>query len=234
MFGTVSKIKLLVIYITTSGLLAYGCASSGGGKDEFEDDFGDNINNSESNEDFSEFENENPGFNDNGFSEFQNNGQFANDGEFENSAENSFSDEFQNDEFADAKKNENNLFGNVEFVNNAEPKNDVVEKTTKNQNSGDLENNNVIVNIEEPNNAAVFIPLTAKVDPNAVTQYILPGGSSLHTEPDSSAIRTLEQGDHPLVFGDGDWVSTSDGYYIPSQSLSRSPVGRRKLKPIWQ
>jgi hypothetical protein len=236
MFSYLRKIRHLPLYLAIITKICSGCASSSG-QDDFEDEFGNNVNNAQFNENFAEFEN-NQG-SDGNFNNFEDNGQFdeefANDGEFVNSANNPFANEFKNDEFGFDNNENGNLFGSGEFVNNAD------QNQTKGKSNGSVsvadKNENTdedILITEEPEPEPVFVPLTAKVDPNAITQYVLPGGSSLHTEPDGASTRSLDQGDHPLIFGDGDWVSTSDGYYIPSQTLSKTPIGRRKQKQSWQ
>ena len=234
MFSYLTKIRHLTLYLAILTKICSGCASSSGQddfEDNFENEFGNNVNNNEFNENFAEFEN-NQG-SDNNFNNFENNGQFdeqfANDGEFVNSANNPFANEFKNDEFGFNNDDEGDLFGSGEFVNNAE-ENQPVRKSNGSFSVADKNENILITEEPEP----VFVPLKAKVDPNANTQYVLPGGSSLHTEPDGTSTRSLDQGDHPLIFGDGDWVSTSDGYYIPSQTLSKTPIGRRKQKQSWQ
>lgn len=236
MFGHLVKINHFALCLAIITRLSSGCASSGGG-DDFEDDFGNNLNNEEFNEEFAEFEN-NEGA-DNNFNNFENDvgfdNQFANDGEFINSSNNPFADEFANNEFGFNESDNNDLFGDAEFVNNAEPQGNTIT-TNSNEAITETDVNEIsedgIVEIEDPE--PVFVPLKAKVDPNAITKYVLPGGSALHTEPNGTSTRALDQGDHPLIFGDGEWVSTSDGYYLPSETLSKTPIGRRKQKQSWQ
>jgi hypothetical protein len=71
------------------------------------------------------------------------------------------------------------------------------------------------------------------VDPNGRVKYVMAGGSTMHDQPEGSIIKDLEQGDHPLVFNEGEWARTSDGFYVPSMTLSQDPIPRRKTKAIW-
>ena len=63
-------------------------------------------------------------------------------------------------------------------------------------------------------------------------KYVV-SSSQLYDKPDGSSVGNLEKGDHPLVFGDGEWSRTSDGYYVPSRDLTSSPVGRTRSRSVW-
>jgi hypothetical protein len=47
-------------------------------------------------------------------------------------------------------------------------------------------------------------------------------------------ISSLEQGDHPLVFSEGEWARTQDGHYIPNNTLSDKGVARLRKAAAWQ
>lgn len=57
--------------------------------------------------------------------------------------------------------------------------------------------------------------------------------SNLYNQPDGQAVSSLEQGDHPLVFDEGVWNRTSDGYYVPTRDLTERPIGRSKKRSPW-
>ncbi len=67
-----------------------------------------------------------------------------------------------------------------------------------------------------------------------VVRYVTPGGSKLYDKPNGATLRNLEQGDHPLVNEEGEWSRTSDGYYVPSASLTAAPIARAKQPKEWR
>lgn len=67
-----------------------------------------------------------------------------------------------------------------------------------------------------------------------VVRYVTPGGSKLYNRPNGEILRNLEQGDHPLVNEEGEWSRTSDGYYVPSASLTAAPIPRFKQPKSWR
>jgi hypothetical protein len=67
-----------------------------------------------------------------------------------------------------------------------------------------------------------------------VVRYVTPGGSKLYDNPNGTVLRNLEQGDHPLVNEEGEWSRTSDGYYVPTASLTAAPIGRLKQPKDWR
>ncbi len=69
---------------------------------------------------------------------------------------------------------------------------------------------------------------------NGVVKYVMAGGSKLHSKPNGDVVKDLEQGDHPLVNAEGEWSRTSDGYYVPSQTLTTEPIGRQKQPKDWR
>ena len=50
----------------------------------------------------------------------------------------------------------------------------------------------------------------------------------------ANQIESMQQGDHPLIFAEGEWSRTSDGKYVNSSSLTQKPVGRIKPAATWQ
>jgi hypothetical protein len=67
-----------------------------------------------------------------------------------------------------------------------------------------------------------------------VVRYVTPGGSKLYDKPNGATLRNLDQGDHPLVNEEGEWARTSDGYYVPSASLTAAPIARLKQPKDWR
>ncbi len=72
------------------------------------------------------------------------------------------------------------------------------------------------------------------VSTNGKVRYVMAGGTKLYEKPQGTIVKSLEQGDHPLVSEDGEWARTSDGFYVPSSSLTSDPVGRFKTRQDWQ
>lgn len=74
----------------------------------------------------------------------------------------------------------------------------------------------------------------AKPTSGGRVKYIL-SSSPIFSGPDQQeVVGTLEQGDHPLVFEEGEWARTPDGHYIPASSLSEAPIGRFEPDAVWQ
>lgn len=74
----------------------------------------------------------------------------------------------------------------------------------------------------------------ATVSGSGRVRYVMAGGTKMYEKPQGQVIKSLEQGDHPLVSEEGEWARTSDGFYIPSGSLTAQPVGRNKIPQNWQ
>lgn len=88
-----------------------------------------------------------------------------------------------------------------------------------------------------PANAAPAAPATPAMAPaeGGIVKYVRPGGTQMYQDPQGqNVVKQLEQGDHPLVYENGEWARTSDGYYIPSKGLTSSPVGRAKRTAEWK
>ena len=86
-------------------------------------------------------------------------------------------------------------------------------------------------------NAAVDNGMEEEMEPvdtsgGGMVKYVR-NASSLYDKPNGSTVNRLEKGDHPLVFGEGEWIRTSDGYYVPERDLTPNPVGRNRLRSIW-
>lgn len=69
--------------------------------------------------------------------------------------------------------------------------------------------------------------------PGGIVKYIL-GETTLLDGPGGSPIKTLMRGDHPVVYDMGEYHQTMDGQYIPSTSLTTSPVGRTRVRGYWR
>jgi hypothetical protein len=221
---------------------------------EFENNVGENefandqfANNQFANNQFANNQFANEQFSNNNLGNFEN----ASDGEEINSAEDDFN-QFAFNNPGNAQFNFNSQFENNQaaLFENDEQSNDqgLAVNNTNNEEFDNLneaaadDNNEANLFAEEVNGNAVdfgveevkpaFLP-PPKVDPDAEVKYILPGGSDLYQSENGAISSRLQQGDHPLVFGDGEWLRTSDGYYIPFRRLSENPIGRRKERAIW-
>ena len=182
------------------------------------------------------------------------NNEFANEGQGDN-----FANEGQGNNFADEapsnfQDNEQLQFGDQEgfqdnlaqegFQNNLGQ-----EGFQNNLDQEGFQNNQLAMEGEALNNATEGDELfennvqQAAVDTSTegsqvvqmeggLVKYVL-SASSLYDKPDGNKIGNLEKGDHPLVFQDGEWSRTSDGYYIPDGDLTPRPVGRNRARSIW-
>ena len=89
---------------------------------------------------------------------------------------------------------------------------------------------NVANEIMEANSAPTEFmpPQVTSLIPGGVVRYVGAGGTPLYDAPEGAVIKTLPQGDHPIVLPDGNWGRTSDGYFIPMSRLTDFPMGRVK------
>lgn len=72
-------------------------------------------------------------------------------------------------------------------------------------------------------------------DNRGIVKYVMPGGTEVYANKNQQeVVNTLVQGDHPLVWEEGEWSRTSDGQYIPISTLSSEPIGRERTPAIWQ
>lgn len=74
----------------------------------------------------------------------------------------------------------------------------------------------------------------ATVSGNGQVRYVMGSGTKMYESPQGQVVKSLEQGDHPLVSEEGEWARTSDGFYVPSSSLSAKPIGRLKIPQDWR
>jgi hypothetical protein len=215
-----------------------GGFADGEGMNNFENNFGDFENN---------FDNqfaEGDGFNDTGF-----NDQFV-EGEAINSdtgnefafndgggGNNLFSNQdFQGEQFGDQAMfaNQGQDFG----FENDNPLFNQGEQAMFGNNQGMFANDQGMQNAamqEEPINMEPVSDDTGMMAPQGggLVKYVLQDGTALRDQPAGSSIRSLEQGDHPLVFDEGEWSRTSDGYYVSTIEITPDPVPRRKIKANW-
>jgi hypothetical protein len=71
--------------------------------------------------------------------------------------------------------------------------------------------------------------------PGGMVRYVSTSGVSTYASTtDKSVVSTLEQGDHPLVYEEGEWARTADGKYVPANALVTQPVGRMKSPKSWK
>jgi hypothetical protein len=239
-------------------LLLTGCF--GGGIDPTEDPVQPGEENEAANINAEEFP-ENNAMNENmgnnfGNEEMGNMNQGMNnmDGEGVNNA---LEDDFlngNNDNFMDTGNNQGNLFGNNNLGQNG-------NNGLGNNNFGLNDGDGALINgasddiLESPNVNMGATDNGLDSDPDSVlapvaenptapggrgaarggvVRYVLPGGSKLYDNPNGTALRNLEQGDHPLVNEEGEWSRTSDGYYVPTASLTAAPIGRLKQPKEWR
>lgn len=204
------------------------------------EDFGDGESvNSVQDDFFNNFGLENQAGGNNFFNDqnFQNNNFFAEDGGLNAFGDGNNNFFFNNDEnFAfqgdnPLQFNDNNagfsMFEDGEGINNALPDEDEFGMFA-NQSALDTNINPVVDQA-----ASETLEPMQMMDGTGLVKYVTASGSTLHTEKNGNVLRNLEQGDHPLVFDEGEWSRTSDGYYIPSMTLTTDPIPRRKLKAIW-
>jgi hypothetical protein len=167
----------------------------------------------------------------------------------------------QGNMFANEQGGNNNLLNNNKNGGNKNAGNNNLGLGNTNENLGPLEESgdDALVNGAEtdllapqaPNieQGAIDVPVpedtilapvaetpTDSVAPKAggVVRYVLPGGSKLHDRPSGQTMKNLEQGDHPLVSEEGEWARTSDGYYVPTATLTAQPIGRLKVPREWR
>ncbi|MFW7381703.1 MAG: hypothetical protein ACOH5I_23040 [Oligoflexus sp.] len=208
--------------------------NGGGEGGSFNNNFGnfDDFGNGETVNSATQNEFDNFGFNNQGGNNFFANQNFENNSFGQGGNNNFFADGgndfgFQSDNPLQFNNNPENfaMFDDGEGVNNALPTDNEFSMFA-NQTALDTNINPVVDN-------AVSQPMQVMTDGSGLVKYVMANGSTLHSQPDSSVIKNLEQGDHPLVFDEGEWSRTSDGFYIPSMTLTRDPIPRRKLKANW-
>jgi len=57
---------------------------------------------------------------------------------------------------------------------------------------------------------------------------------SRHSAPNGPILGEFEQGEHPLIFQNGNWVELHDGSFEKGNGLSEKPVGYRQSRKFWQ
>lgn len=55
-----------------------------------------------------------------------------------------------------------------------------------------------------------------------------------HATPNGPVVGEFEQGEHPLVYQNGNWVELNDGSFVKGNGLSEQPIGYNKGKQTWQ
>lgn len=55
-----------------------------------------------------------------------------------------------------------------------------------------------------------------------------------HSAPNGPVLGEFEQGEHPLIFQNGNWVELHDGSFVKGNGLSEKAVGYSKGKKSWQ
>lgn len=55
-----------------------------------------------------------------------------------------------------------------------------------------------------------------------------------HSAPNGPVLGEFEQGEHPLIFQNGNWVELHDGSFVKGNGLSEKSVGYSKGKKSWQ
>ena len=98
-------------------------------------------------------------------------------------------------------------------------------------------NENVSNEIMEANSAPTEFsaPLVTSVVEGGVVRYVGLGGTPVYDSPDGKVVKTMNQGDHPVVLPDGaGWGETSDGFFVPMKRLTEFPMGRVKEAKTWR
>ncbi|MBF0441426.1 MAG: hypothetical protein HQK54_05940 [Oligoflexales bacterium] len=68
-----------------------------------------------------------------------------------------------------------------------------------------------------------------------MVKYVINSGTPYYKEKSpSNSSGSYEQGDHPLIWEEGEWARTSDGLYLQKSTLSSGPVGRSKQPVQWR
>jgi hypothetical protein len=55
-----------------------------------------------------------------------------------------------------------------------------------------------------------------------------------HSSPNGPVVGEFEQGEHPLIYQNGNWVELNDGSFVKGNGLSDKGVGYSKRKPSWR
>jgi hypothetical protein len=55
-----------------------------------------------------------------------------------------------------------------------------------------------------------------------------------HSSPNGPVVGEFEQGEHPLVYQNGNWVELNDGSFVKGNGLSDKGVGYSKRRPSWR
>ena len=66
-----------------------------------------------------------------------------------------------------------------------------------------------------------------------LVQYVMKNGADVYDKPSGKVVKILEQGDHPLVTAEGEWLRTSDGSYLANSSVTPRPISREKSAKAW-
>lgn len=85
--------------------------------------------------------------------------------------------------------------------------------------------------------AAPVDPVTAAASPTdrGIVKYVRSSGLSIVDQPGSTTVSgTLDQGDHPVVWENGEWARLSNGKYVSSKGLSEKGVGRVRGTNPWR
>lgn len=81
---------------------------------------------------------------------------------------------------------------------------------------------------QDPQNAGTYTP-------GGRVKYVVPGGAPIFaTNNGATPMGMLTQGDHPVVFDEGEWARTSDGTYIPNALLTHRPINRMEPPAVWR
>ena len=55
-----------------------------------------------------------------------------------------------------------------------------------------------------------------------------------HSSPNGPVVGEFEQGEHPLVYQNGNWAELNDGSFVKGNGLTEKGVGYKKSKPTWR
>jgi hypothetical protein len=137
------------------------------------------------------------------------------------------------DEFADEGMNNelnlgnNNQMGSQQSLSNV-PVNEVP--------AANPVPSNVVPVVEAPPEETVVpmeTPAVAPASGNGVVKYVR-SPTSIVDQPGGASVGTLEQGDHPLVWDDGQFAKLPNGKMVPSSSLSDQGIGRVRAGHDWR
>lgn len=85
-----------------------------------------------------------------------------------------------------------------------------------------------------PSSRPAILPPGSPPPGQASVMYVTSSGSQVMDQPGGQPTTILEKGDLSLVYPESEYARTVDGYYLPLNDLTRSPVGRNLPPAQWR